>query len=177
MAKTVVERVQAYRERKAAEKQQQIEIYLPQSLLRRIDREAKKEVLSRSQVITNRLKASWKPVKKQPQATSPVTSNIRAKGDMELKEFAKLVQVAADKTTGKGRFGPRKVFIAAAWRRLKLPGLDETNYKAKLIEAHRAGLLVLHRADLVGAMDPKLVAASEVQYLNATFHFIESKQT
>ena len=42
------------------------------------------------------------------------------------------------------------------------------------MEAHRQGELRLARADLVAAMDPELVARSEIGYLNATFHFVEA---
>jgi hypothetical protein len=48
--------------------------------------------------------------------------------------------------------------------------LDEL--KARLVAAHRAGELVLARADLVAAMDPALVAASEITTDGASFHFI-----
>lgn len=75
-----------------------------------------------------------------------------------------------------GIFGERKVFIAAVWRELRnRPGhasltLDE--FKARLVRAHRAGELVLARADLVAAMNPELVAASETAADGATFHFV-----
>ncbi len=38
--------------------------------------------------------------------------------------------------------------------------------------ANNARLLDLSRADLVQAMDPDDVRLSEVNYLNATFHFV-----
>lgn len=61
------------------------------------------------------------------------------------------------------RFG-RKVFIAAL-------GLSEA-MRQRLVEAHRAGLLVLSRCDLVQVFDPELVKASEVRYLTGEFHFV-----
>lgn len=75
-----------------------------------------------------------------------------------------------------GVFGPRKVFISAIWDALRASpawaalGLDEL--KARLVEAHRRGELVLARADLVAAMDPALVAASETRTDGATYHFV-----
>jgi hypothetical protein len=42
-----------------------------------------------------------------------------------------------------------------------------------LVAAHPRGDLTLTRADLVAAMDPKDVAASETRHLNATYHFIQ----
>ena len=74
------------------------------------------------------------------------------------------------------RFGDRKVFVASVWDHLRRDprwsalSLDE--FKAQLVAAHRAGALVLARADLVAAMDPALVAASEVVADGASFHFV-----
>ena len=91
----------------------------------------------------------------------------------------RVLAVAGDIEHGaRGRFDDRQVFISAVWRRLRdepeCAGMDLAAFKAHLVEANRSGLLVLHRADLVGAMDPAEVAASEILYLNATFHFIEA---
>jgi hypothetical protein len=75
-----------------------------------------------------------------------------------------------------GRFGDRKVFVAAVWRELrKRPrwsALTLDELKLKLVAAHRAGELVLARADLVAAMDPAQVAASEIAVDGASFHFV-----
>jgi hypothetical protein len=40
------------------------------------------------------------------------------------------------------------------------------------VRANRDGWLILVRADLVGAMDAKLVADSEIEDRGATFHFV-----
>lgn len=74
-----------------------------------------------------------------------------------------------------GRFGARKVFIGDAWRAYRKRGgsMGLSQFKGWLVRANRQGRLALHRADLVGAMDPRKVRESEVSYLNATFHFIE----
>ena len=75
-----------------------------------------------------------------------------------------------------GVFGDRKVFISAVWDELRrrpqwsTVGLED--FKARLVAAHRAGDLVLARADLVAAMNPELVAASETATDGASFHFI-----
>lgn len=68
------------------------------------------------------------------------------------------------------RFGARKVFISvvasacgyspAAW------------FGRRLVEANRAGLLSLARADLVAAMPAHMVAASEIDSLGSRFHFV-----
>lgn len=45
-------------------------------------------------------------------------------------------------------------------------------FKSWLLAAQREGLVRLCRADLVEAMDPAKVAASEICYLSATFNFV-----
>jgi hypothetical protein len=75
-----------------------------------------------------------------------------------------------------GVFGDRKVFIASVWDELKRQPAYATltldAFKQQLVRAHRDGELVLARADLVAAMDPALVAASETTTDGASFHFI-----
>jgi hypothetical protein len=89
--------------------------------------------------------------------------------------FASCVRHAAGATRD-GTIGDRKVFASAVWHELRRDprwsalALDE--FKARLVAAHRAGELVLARADYVAAMDPELVAASEITTDGASFHFI-----
>jgi hypothetical protein len=75
-----------------------------------------------------------------------------------------------------GVFGDRKVFIASVWNQLRRrpmwASITLDDFKLRLVTAHRAGDLALARADLVAAMDPKLVAASEINADGASFHFI-----
>jgi hypothetical protein len=98
-----------------------------------------------------------------------------ATSDGESRSFAGDVLHAADATRD-GWFGDRKVFVSAVWDALRrnptwaAVTLDE--FKARLVAAHRAGELVLARADLVAAMDPDLVAASEIAVDGASFHFL-----
>ncbi|HEX8434019.1 hypothetical protein [Archangium sp.] len=91
----------------------------------------------------------------------------------ELRTFAERVKEAAKASTT-GHFGEDKVFISHVWRILQKQarGLDERTFKDRLVEANRERLLSLSRADLVEAMDPRDVAASETRYLGASFHFI-----
>jgi hypothetical protein len=83
---------------------------------------------------------------------------------------------AAANAARAGVFGERKVFISSVWEALRaMPAwasLELDELKAGLVAAHRGGELVLARADLVAAMDPALVAASETRTDGATFHFI-----
>jgi hypothetical protein len=87
---------------------------------------------------------------------------------------AEVREVAA--TAHDGVFGDRKVFIASVWNELRRSppwsSLTLDEFKARLIVAHRAGDVSLARADLVAAMDPELVVASETTTDGASFHFI-----
>ena len=84
--------------------------------------------------------------------------------------FADRVRDLARATTT-GVFGDRKVFIASVW---DAAGWTMTfdEFKTALVAAHRNGEVVLARADLVGAMDPELVARSETRWDGASYHFI-----
>lgn len=76
----------------------------------------------------------------------------------------------------KGRFGDRKVFIAAIWRRLganpRFQRMTLEQFKRHLLDANRQGLLVLSRADLRGAMDAAEVLDSEIDDRGSTFNFV-----
>jgi hypothetical protein len=76
------------------------------------------------------------------------------------------------------RYGPTKAFIGSVWELLKsdaeIARLGEAGFKDRLVEAHRRGALNLSRADLVAAMDPADVRASETNHLGATYHFINT---
>lgn len=73
-----------------------------------------------------------------------------------------------------GRFGAEKVFVSAIWRTLdrRAQDLSLDGFKRWLLDANRSGQLKLARADLVGTMDAKLVADSEIRDQGATFHFV-----
>jgi hypothetical protein len=105
----------------------------------------------------------------QPPSRSPALSVL------ELPSFAEHVKSAA-RDCPTGRFGDNKVFIAHVWRALQADPafgtMELADFKERLAEANNARLLDLSRADLVQAMDPEDVRQSEVQYLNATFHFV-----
>ncbi len=103
----------------------------------------------------------------EPQAVEP---------PFNLAAFAQGTLDAA-RSSPTGHFGEHKVFIHHVWRQLQqmgvFPALTESEFKQRLTEANQAGLLVLSRADLVEAMNPEDVRASETSYLNATFHFLQ----
>ncbi len=89
--------------------------------------------------------------------------------------LAERVQAAA-RDCPTGRYGDHKVFISHVWDRLRpepdFAGMDLDGFKRALAEANNLRLIDLARADLIQAMDPEDVRRSEVQYLNATFHFV-----
>lgn len=106
-------------------------------------------------------------------------------------ELATLVRRALASVQDGGRFGDRKVFIASLWIAMLcieaeaggtlIDGATLQHFKAWLLRSRlltRDGtmegerLVVLCRADLVAAMDPALVAASEAVTDGATFHFV-----
>jgi len=71
------------------------------------------------------------------------------------------------------RYGTRKVFLAAVHAALGGEGaIDLEAFKRRMVTAHRVGLLVLARADLVAAMPRAALAASEVSEGGAEFHFV-----
>jgi hypothetical protein len=96
--------------------------------------------------------------------------------EFDLTAFARTVRALARTSPPDDRFHDNKVFIAAIWRASQrepgFPRLSLDQFKTRLIEANRDGLLRLSRADLVQAMEPVRVAESETRYLNATFHFV-----
>lgn len=95
---------------------------------------------------------------------------------LDLPAFANTVLKLARISPPADRFHDNKVFIAPLWRASQrepnFPRLSLAEFKGRLIQANREGLLHLSRADLVQAMDPRLVAESETSHLTATFHFV-----
>jgi hypothetical protein len=112
---------------------------------------------------------------REPVEEAPARAEAVAEPAFDLPAFAATVRAAA-RDCPTGRFGPNKVFINHVWRHLgqepSVPRLDLDAFKARLVEANRAGLLHLSRADLVEVMDPADVQDSETPYLNAVFHFV-----
>src|SRR5215813_7330807 len=105
-------------------------------------------------------------------------------------EITNLVHRALAAVHDTGRFGDRKVFIASLWTMMLrieaqtggtlTEGATLEHFKAWLLRSRlltqdgtedAARLIVLCRADLVAAMDPAQVAASETVADGAVFHF------
>lgn len=71
------------------------------------------------------------------------------------------------------RFGPEKVFISEIWNAVGgRSGWSMPQFKEWLVDQNRQRKLTLARADLVGAMNPRQVAESEIRSLGASFHFV-----
>ncbi|WP_156338743.1 hypothetical protein [Chondromyces crocatus] len=105
--------------------------------------------------------------------TKPVIRNLVAL-PVDEAAFAARVKEAA-KATKSGRVGEDKVLISHVRRRLEEEGaaIDDVDaFKARLVSAHRKQLLSLGRADLVEAVAPEDVDASETHYMSSTFHFV-----
>jgi hypothetical protein len=87
-----------------------------------------------------------------------------------------VVREAIGRVPASGRFGEDKVFISSLWETIagdtRANGIDLPAFKRWLLEANAKQSLVLARADLVGAMDPSRVAASEILDRGASFHFV-----
>jgi hypothetical protein len=97
--------------------------------------------------------------------------------DSSLNDFAQRVTEAARSSTTRRWHGA--VFISDVWEALKgrgEVGITFEKFKRRLIEAHQQDLLELSRADLVDAMSPADVSASETIHSGARFHFVRLEQ-
>lgn len=93
-----------------------------------------------------------------------------------LEAFAALALDAARDPDAR-RFTPDKTFIDSAWERARArggPAGELAEFKARLLQAHRARLLVLSRADLTQLIDPAELAASAIQTEGGAFHFVRT---
>lgn len=100
------------------------------------------------------------------------------KSPVDLEAFAKATIAAAKKVPEAGRFDDDRVFISSTWLKLPAEIAEEIGsldaFKVRLVEAQRAGLIRLSRADLVGRMNRHLVAGSAIRVLGEDrFHFID----
>jgi hypothetical protein len=100
--------------------------------------------------------------------------------DIDLPTFANTIKAVARDCPG-GWFGDRKVFINHVWRHFGrqdgVPALDLPEFKARLVEANRARLLDLSRADLPDQLPADDVRESETRQENAVFHFVQAERS
>jgi hypothetical protein len=102
---------------------------------------------------------------------------VAAAAPFDLARFAERVRELA-RTSPTGRFGENKVFLSHIWERFhEQPGgngMSRAEFERHLVEANRQDLLALSRADLVSAMDPADVEASEIRLPHSTFQFVRA---
>lgn len=95
-------------------------------------------------------------------------------------DFAGFVSIirAITQTVAEGWAGNRRAFVSKAWTvvQAKHPewAVSEIEFKAMLVEAHRAGSIVLASADLKDQRAMADFQASAIAYKNAVFHFIRA---
>lgn len=93
----------------------------------------------------------------------------------DLEQFTREVKAAAG-GVAEGWQGARKAFISRVWlairqRRPEWP-VSEIEFKGMLVEAHRAGRLLLASADLKTKDSLKDVEQSAILYKNTVWHFV-----
>lgn len=105
------------------------------------------------------------------------SENAESHPPSDLAEFATRVRELA-RTSPTGRFGDNKVFLSHLWERFQEQardnGISREEFNRRLVEANRQNLLTLSRADLVGAMAPQDVQASEIRLSDTTYHFLRT---
>jgi hypothetical protein len=118
----------------------------------------------------------------------PRNARARTVADVDLPMFANTIRSLADQIEpdptpdglARGRFGARKVFIAAIRRALRATDyahLPRAAIDELLVRAHVDRLLTLARADLVAAMDHNEVRDSLVRHpAGAEFHFVVNER-
>jgi hypothetical protein len=108
---------------------------------------------------------------------SPVEKAGPPPGEFDAAAFAEGVRAAA-RAAATGRVGGDRVFISHVWRRLQadnaFPNMTEAEFKRRLGEANRRGLLGLGRADGIEGLDPADLRESETPEQDAVFHLIEA---
>jgi hypothetical protein len=126
--------------------------------------------------VAQALVSEW-VIGKQGTSAAPTSSRPEVNQESDLTDYAARRVRAAMKSSSLRRYGPSKIFIASVWEQLKhepeFAALDDAQFKQLLVTAHQRGALTLTRADLVAAMDPADVSASETRHLNAIYHFIQ----
>lgn len=91
--------------------------------------------------------------------------------NFELTCFSRNVKRAANQTEQSAWFYDR-CFLRPIFEAMDTK-MNWQAFSKALDLASRAGLLRLHRADLVEAMDPKMVASSRVHHAVGEWHFLE----
>lgn len=96
-------------------------------------------------------------------------------GAPDLAHFSRIVNATAS-SVAEGWPGNMKAFISRVWTAIRGSyanwGLTESDFKNMLIDAHRAGTIVLSGADLKNKTDLEDFEKSQTKYKNTVWHFI-----
>ena len=141
-----------------------------------IEAERAREVVERMRQELGDLRAARV---KSPSVVRPARRRVARQLDNDIKQVRQdplsIVIAALPTIHREGRFGNRKIFIAALWDRVGKK-IHMSLLEFWLIDQHRQRRLVLARADLIAAMPYDLVMRSEANtegvYSGATFHFV-----
>lgn len=90
-----------------------------------------------------------------------------------LEAFAEKVNSAALATRGPAKWIGGKVFVSAL--AASFPDMRLITFKSRLIDAARAGLILLSRADLVAAYPQDMLRRSEIRAGGESYHFVETQ--
>lgn len=91
----------------------------------------------------------------------------------ELESFAEKVNATALATRGVARWTGGKVFVSALAE--SFPDMRLITFKSRLVDAARAGLVLLSRADLVSAYPQTFLRRSEIRAGGESYHFVETQ--
>jgi hypothetical protein len=117
------------------------------------------------------------PVQQPPRMTAEVAPGVLLSSALDGAETLLIAVRRAIRMVGSdGRYGEDNVFVSALWQQVardqRLSELSLDGFKRWLVTANRNQQLALARADMVDDMDARLVEASEIKHLGATFHFV-----
>lgn len=131
----------------------------------------------------NRKQESSRPKVQRAVPVAPKAANDTAPapllktqaGTPDLPQFSQIVNATAA-SCAEGWPGNMKAFISRVWSSIRegYPNwnLSEDAFKSMLVDAHRAGAIVLSGADLKSKTDLEDFEKSQTKYKNAVWHFI-----
>lgn len=131
--------------------------------------------IARFEAVETRRRVSLERRTRRPasRASKPCPPEAAPVGPMPLKAFAEAVMVTARGLPKAARFGPSKVFLSRVYDARFSREMNLDAFHKRSLEAMRHSLIILARADLVGAMNERDVRRSEATTPDgAAFHFV-----
>lgn len=155
---------------------------LRQALICRLTNALLEEKPAPKHVADSKKTVKKKTVRKSPNVslaadndTTPTPSPKTADGLPDLPQFSRIVNGVAS-SCAEGWPGNMKAFISRVWHLIRDGHhdwqLSEDAFKTMLVEAHRAGSVVLTGADLKNKTDLEDFEKSATHYKNTVWHFI-----